>query len=65
MKQSKILLALLLGLLTGFVTTMVRADNGHKALPVDHVKCDLSVMVLGSGGPMAQASGRVSYYYRW
>lgn len=41
------------------------ADNGHhhKPLPVDKVHGDLSVMVLGSGGPMVTTSGRASAGY--
>ena len=39
-------------------------DQAHeKKLAVDEVKGDLSVMVLGSGGPMATPSGRASAGY--
>jgi len=33
-------------------------DDKKDALPVDKVKADFAVMVLGSGGPVATASGR-------
>ncbi len=40
----------------------VFADDDHK-LAIDKVRGDLSVLVLGSGGPMATASGRASAGY--
>lgn len=46
--------------LTGFAS--VQAD-GKKRLAVDTVKGGLSVMVLGSGGPVATAAGRASASY--
>ncbi|MGI9320210.1 MAG: hypothetical protein ACR2O5_02270, partial [Thiogranum sp.] len=47
-----------LGLLFGVNT--VKAD---KKLAIDQVKGDLSVMVLGSGGPVATPAGRASAGY--
>lgn len=44
------------------IATSSYADNKHK-LAVDKVKGSLSVMVLGSGGPMAVAEGRASAGY--
>lgn len=38
-------------------------DDDTKKLAVDKVKGELSVMVLGSGGPIATASGRASASY--
>jgi ribonuclease BN (tRNA processing enzyme) len=43
--------------------TLVLADGKHDILAVDKVKGPLSVMVLGSGGPIATASGRASAGY--
>ena len=37
--------------------------KGHKKFAVDKVEGDLSVMVLGSGGPVATAAGRASAGY--
>ncbi len=37
--------------------------HADKRLPVDRVKGDFSVMVLGSGGPMAVSNGRASAGY--
>jgi ribonuclease BN (tRNA processing enzyme) len=39
------------------------ADDYYNRLPVDKVYGDLSVMVLGSGGPLATTSGRASAGY--
>lgn len=50
----------------GFVAFADDDHGGHhkqKKLAVNKVKGDLSVMVLGSGGPMATASGRASASY--
>lgn len=66
MKQGLIMLlaACLFGLAMG-----VQADNRHKnnkekhKLAVEKVKGPLSVMVLGSGGPIATAAGRASAGY--
>lgn len=47
-----------------FCITVVSNAQAHKdKLAVDKVKGDLSVMVLGSGGPMATANGRASAGY--
>jgi ribonuclease BN (tRNA processing enzyme) len=46
--------------------TSVLADEGHhnySTLAADRVQGDLSVMVLGSGGPLATTSGRASAGY--
>lgn len=59
------------GLISLFITLGVSVvaiaddDREHekKHLAVDKVKGDLSVMVLGSGGPIATASGRASAGY--
>lgn len=45
------------------VSFAARADGPHDVLPVGHVHGPLSVMVLGSGGPMAFAQGRASAGY--
>lgn len=61
---SRGLISLVIILGVGFVAI---ADDdrkhGKKRLAVDKVKGDLSVMVLGSGGPIATASGRASAGY--
>ena len=43
--------------------TITQAHDGKALLPVDKVKGDLSVMVLGSAGPLATTSGRASAGY--
>ena len=51
----------LLGLLSlGLAQTAVAGDkqSHRKLLPVDLVKTDLAVMILGSGGPVATSRGR-------
>lgn len=51
-------------LLVSMLISPAFADNkGHKKSAVDKVKGDLSVMVLGSGGPVATAAGRASASY--
>ena len=39
------------------------ADDKHRELPVDKVEGPLSIMVLGSGGPVATPRGRASASY--
>ena len=52
------------GLVAGMLAAPVFADSkGGKKLAADRVKGDLSVMVLGSGGPVATAEGRASAGY--
>ena len=46
-----------------FATSAMAHDHHHNSLPVDKVHGDLSVMVLGSGGPLATTSGRASAGY--
>ena len=46
-----------------FASSATYADDKGKRLAVDKVKGALSVMVLGSGGPIATASGRASAGY--
>ena len=55
-----IFLSLLLALMFG---PSVHADGSHRKLAVNKVKGALSVMVLGSGGPVAASSGRASAGY--
>ena len=50
-------------LLLTISSNLAWADDKHHKLPVDKVKGPLSVMVLGSGGPVATASGRASASY--
>ncbi len=58
--RHRIVLALTSFITMAFATTAVYAD---KKLAADKVKGDLSVMVLGSGGPVATAEGRASAGY--
>ena len=60
MIYSKVFSALLLGVCSLFLLNTGWAD---KKLAVDKIKGPLSVMVLGSGGPGATASGRASAGY--
>jgi len=55
-------IAIILSLTAAVFCNVTLADPGGK-LPVDEVKGDLSVMVLGSGGPLATTSGRASAGY--
>ncbi|WP_455209558.1 MBL fold metallo-hydrolase [Kaarinaea lacus] len=55
-------IAIILSLIAAAFSSVAIADHGGK-LPVDEVKGDLSVMVLGSGGPLATTSGRASAGY--
>ena len=56
-------IAIILSLTAAMFCNVAFADHGGK-LPVDEVKDDgLSVMVLGSGGPLATTSGRASAGY--
>jgi len=56
--------AVLTSLLVLGLASPTFADNKHgKKLAVDKVKGDLSVMVLGSGGPVPTAAGRASASY--
>ena len=51
-------------LLAAILVSPAFADHkSHKKFAVDKVKGDLSVMVLGSGGPVATAAGRASAGY--
>lgn len=56
------LFSLFLVLLVGSVSVAL-ADKEHDKLALDKVKGPLSVMVLGSGGPIATPSGRASAGY--
>lgn len=56
------LFSMLLFLLAGSVSVAL-ADKEHDKLALDKVKGPLSVMVLGSGGPIATPSGRASAGY--
>jgi ribonuclease BN (tRNA processing enzyme) len=60
--KSLSLFSLFLLLLAGLVS-VASADNEHHKLAIDKVKGPLSVMVLGSGGPVATPSGRASAGY--
>ena len=52
------------GLLTlGLLSPSFADHKPHKKLAVDRVEGDLSVMVLGSGGPVATKAGRASAGY--
>ena len=50
-------------LMLGFVSPTFADHKAHKKLAVDRVRGDLSVMVLGSGGPIATEAGRASAGY--
>lgn len=63
MKYSKGFGHLFVALISFFITTVSFADDDDKKLAVDKVEGALSVMVLGSGGPMAVANGRASAGY--
>lgn len=67
MKQkTSIFSSILFGILLGLASSLAIADDDHgkkKKLAVDKVKGDLSVMVLGSGGPVATEQGRASAGY--
>ena len=60
-KRSLTAAAVLLGAAT--LAAPVYADNDHDRLAVNKVEGSLSVMVLGSGGPMAVSNGRASAGY--
>ncbi|MHB1240318.1 MAG: MBL fold metallo-hydrolase [Gammaproteobacteria bacterium] len=62
-RQTRTALALLLGLLTCVLGVAARADSTEGGPAVHRVHGPLSVMVLGSSGPMLQASGRASAGY--
>ena len=47
----------------GLLSPSFADHKAHSKLAVDKVKGDLSVMVLGSGGPVATAAGRASAGY--
>jgi ribonuclease BN (tRNA processing enzyme) len=55
--------ALCLTAATAYADNDKYRDRDHDKLAVDNVKGSLSVLVLGSGGPMATASGRASAGY--
>ena len=61
MKYSKILSGLSMGLISFLISSVSLADGNE--LAVNKVEGPLSVMVLGSGGPVATASGRASAGY--
>ena len=65
MKYSKVLQRFSIGLISLLITTVSFADDDdeRKKLAVNKVEGSLSVMVLGSGGPMAMANGRASAGY--
>lgn len=63
MKYSKGLRRLSVGLVSALLATMCFADDDDHDLAVNKVKGSLSVMVLGSGGPVATAEGRASAGY--
>ncbi|HKJ09548.1 MAG TPA: MBL fold metallo-hydrolase, partial [Gammaproteobacteria bacterium] len=56
-------LALILSSLLMVAATCAHADEHSNVIPVNQVRGPLSVMVLGSGGPMAFAGGRASAGY--
>ncbi|MEJ2646528.1 MAG: MBL fold metallo-hydrolase [Gammaproteobacteria bacterium] len=56
-------LALFLSSLLMVAATGAHADEHSNVVPVNQVRGPLSVMVLGSGGPMAFAGGRASAGY--
>jgi ribonuclease BN (tRNA processing enzyme) len=57
--------SLLIAVFLSSITSVCFAHDNDRTngLPVDAVKGDLSVMVLGSGGPLATTSGRASAGY--
>ena len=61
MKDSKVLSRFFIGLVSFFMATASFADG--KELAVEKVEGVLSVMVLGSGGPVATSAGRASAGY--
>ena len=61
--KNTIQLPLLFLLLLIMTLNLAWADDKHRKLAVDKVKGPLSVMVLGSGGPIATSSGRASASY--
>lgn len=64
MIQKNKIVTVLLSVIVGLAfATSSYADGKHKKLAVSKVKGSLSVMVLGSGGPMAVAEGRASAGY--
>ena len=65
-QKTTILKSILITLLIAVVSSVAIADDDHdkkKKLAVNKVKGDLSVMVLGSGGPVATEQGRASASY--
>ncbi|MEJ2181867.1 MAG: MBL fold metallo-hydrolase, partial [Gammaproteobacteria bacterium] len=65
-QKTTILKSILITLLIAVVSSVAIADDDHdkkKKLAVDKVKGNLSVMVLGSGGPVATEQGRASASY--
>jgi ribonuclease BN (tRNA processing enzyme) len=56
-------ITIVLSIVTAVFTKVSLADDDYNRLPVDKVNGDLSVMVLGSGGPLATTSGRASAGY--
>lgn len=63
MKYSKGLRRLSVGFISALLATVSVADGDDHNLAVNEVKGTLSVMVLGSGGPVATAAGRASAGY--
>lgn len=63
MKYSKVLYRFLIGLISLLMATSSFADDDDNELAVNKVEGPLSVMVLGSGGPMAMPNGRASAGY--
>lgn len=56
-------ITIVLGIVAAVFTKVSLAEDNYSYLPVDQIKGDLSVMVLGSGGPLATTSGRASAGY--
>lgn len=63
MKYSKVIYHFSIGLISFLMATVSFADDDDNDLAVNDVKGSLSVMVLGSGGPIATAAGRASAGY--
>ena len=63
MKYSKVLHRFSIGLISFLIATVSFADDDDNELAVNKVEGPLSVMVLGSGGPMAMPNGRASAGY--